>query len=917
MISSIFNFSSLSFSKLKEILLTNENKNFEIKGYIISHMKIQNQNYINLNIQIGENCCKEFIYYDETGSIEDGNEIIFNLNKIKFSSVHNQCYIEIFDPKINKSKIKSNKSVPLFNFEIFQFVSSYNEIIFNNKQKDLFSIILKVKQIEKKDKCEYTFYDINDEKVPVNYLDIKNEIEGQRIYIFNSFKYTKDSNDSAKLMPLKYSKVVPINYNNIIYNQNFIINKDEKVASFFGEIISFILAKNEIEVIDKDKNKVTVELNTRLFKKVFLGCQCKFECFWAKNQSSFKYTNFSNIISYEKTTILFDFIGKNRDYEQIQIDNDIYDLNNRDKIECQIKFENDDKIILDKEIRLKSKKNNIESSYTMEINRGKQNISNLYLGKEGKYAYQIYTQVDNEEKLQKEFNLTIDGKNIKLKNYDSFGNKLKNRITLINIPVELCEDNNKNSEKNINNSNNSFKILKLIGYNEKEYKFKLLFEKEEKRYINYNEFNLNLINSFYNKYYFDIYNLWKDIPKIKLEDNKFHNLFYGKKEITKFEKYIKQGFDMYILNDNEKDYNFIKKICFAYLFNTKKCSLNMLSFLNSYKKNILDMNDLDFIERIRILITLTKEYSKRNKNFQEISLSIIGESNYYNSVNKAHNIFLEIIDGLLEDCSLFHTLNQFNSIIRLEVKNKENMYSGSLLSVNDIKIEIYKYLNRFYLISGEENLLYGAIYKNTKVIIIYYQSITNSIFEMKEPSEDEEKRISSAILMVLFHEICGHLKTHINNKLDSPRSIILPNFDTVNLNLKQNDSGYLLEFFFVRGLIEVEKFIYSEKSEKLLNKNLYLGKNFLELNNILISIDSSTIIKEDIKATCDLLKFDKKNLLKEKDLQKNLLKLNYKNMSYLQLTQMFAEMDEKQFNENEEAYKYYLSEFFSDPDKKC
>ena len=103
----------------------------------------------------------------------------------------------------------------------------------------------------------------------------------------------------------------------------------------------------------------------------------------------------------------------------------------------------------------------------------------------------------------------------------------------------------------------------------------------------------------------------------------------------------------------------------------------------------------------------------------------------------------------------------------------------------------------------------------------------------------------------------------------------------------------------------------------MLNKDLYLGKNFIELNNILISIDSSIIIKEDIKATCDILKFDKKKLLKEKDLQKNLLKLNYKNMSYLQLTQMFAEMDEKQFNENEEAYKYYLSEFFSDPDKKC
>ena len=121
-----------------------------------------------------------------------------------------------------------------------------------------------------------------------------------------------------------------------------------------------------------------------------------------------------------------------------------------------------------------------------------------------------------------------------------------------------------------------------------------------------------------------------------------------------------------------------------------------------------------------------------------------------------------------------------------------------------------------------------------------------------------------------------------------------------------------MEFPFVRGSIEVSKFIYSNKSQELLNKNLYLGKDFMELNNILTSIDSSIIIKDNINATTDPIKFDKEKFLKEKDL----FKLNYKKLNYQQLTQLFSEMDEKTFQENEEAYKYYISKFFSNPDKK-
>ena len=909
-------FSRISFNKIRELILSNKNENLEIKGYIISHMKIQNQKYLNLNIEIKGYSCSEFIYEDKNSSIEDGNEIKFNLNKMKFSSVNNRSYIEIIDPIINKSKEAAKKDGNSFNFGFFQFVNSYNEIFFHEKKEDLlFSIILKPRQVEKleQNENEYKFYDINNEYVPVNYSDIKNKIEGQKLYIFNSFKFGKDSNDCEKLTPLKYSTLTPIDNNNIIYNNDFFINKDQKVTSFFGEIETFDLEKNEIKVFVKDNNKlVTVELNNVLFKKILLGCQCKFQCFLEKKQNLFTFTNFSDIILKEKTTILFEIIGTKRYYDQIVIDNLIYDLDNKKNLECEINLESCNKNIINTGILLKNKKNNKEISYVMEINSGKQNLGNLYLGEDGKFTYQIYSQADKEEKLKKEFNLIIDGENMKLKNYDSFGNKLKNRITLINIPIDLYKSNNKNLKNNINDSNNNIKILKLISDTEKEYKFNLLLEQERKSEIKYNELDLDLIDSFYDKYYYKIYKLNNDIKTIREKDNIYYNLICKKEEINKFENYIKQGFDKYIFNDNEKDYQFIKKICFIYLCNVKQYSPNLTDFLYNYRNNILNMNDLDFIERIRIIISLTNEYSCQ-KSYSNISLSLIGNNNNYKCVNIAHKMFLEITDSLTENCSLFHAIHQFNSIIRLEMDSNENMYSGSILTVNDIKLEIYKNLNRFYLISNEDSQLYGAMYKISKVIIIYYKVITNSLFENKEPSVDEEKRISSAILIILFHELLGHLKTHINNELDSPRKIILPDLNIFTLDLKKNDSGYLLEFLFVRGSIEVSKFIYSQKSENLLNKDLYLGQNFEELNKILLSIDSNAIVKDNINAVTDLIKFDKKKFMENKDL----LGLMYKKLNYQQLTQLFAEMDEKTFKENQEAYKYYIEKFFDNPGKKC
>lgn len=77
-----------------------------------------------------------------------------------------------------------------------------------------------------------------------------------------------------------------------------------------------------------------------------------------------------------------------------------------------------------------------------------------------------------------------------------------------------------------------------------------------------------------------------------------------------------------------------------------------------------------------------------------------------------------------------------------------------------------------------------------------------------------------------------------------------------------------------------------------MNKDLYLGLDFDYLRNILTSIGFKTIEKHHIN-------------------------VNYDKLNYQQLTKLFAEMDEETFKENQEAYKYYITKFFGNPDKKC
>jgi hypothetical protein len=100
-----------------------------------------------------------------------------------------------------------------------------------------------------------------------------------------------------------------------------------------------------------------------------------------------------------------------------------------------------------------------------------------------------------------ELEINIGDENLKFNNFDNYGNKLKKKITFINIPTELYDSYDKD-QFSLNNKiqQNSIKILNLINENKNIYKFHLSHKEEKKELIDYDKINIELINSFYDNY---------------------------------------------------------------------------------------------------------------------------------------------------------------------------------------------------------------------------------------------------------------------------------------------------------------------------------------------------------------------------------------------------------------------------------
>ena len=243
------------------------------------------------------------------------------------------------------------------------------------------------------------------------------------------------------------------------------------------------------------------------------------------------------------------------------------------------------------------------------------------------------------------------------------------------------------------------------------------------------------------------------------------------------------------------------------------------------------------------------------------------------------------------------------------------MYSGSILNIQDIQLELYKNIGQFCIIQTGKPNLYGSYWSYARTIFINPDTILDKYYlNYSFVQNDITKRATSGTLFVIFHEAAGHLKTHINNETDSPNQIYVKDFDLQEIKMIKNDSGFLFEYILSLSSISCKYFVYSSISEDLLVEELYLGDNFDDLQNILKQI------KYVLSPNNNSVNYTTEQEKKQKDLfEKKIedINLNYHKMTVNELLDFFSSLDDETMAEmkKSEAYKFFLT-FFEEKGKK-
>jgi hypothetical protein len=151
------------------------------------------------------------------------------------------------------------------------------------------------------------------------------------------------------------------------------------------------------------------------------------------------------------------------------------------------------------------------------------------------------------------------------------------------------------------------------------------------------------------------------------------------------------------------------------------------------------------------------------------------------------------------------------------------MYSGSIISLKDIKFELIKTINRFCFINLSDNDCNAEFSLASQIISFYPLSF------MSYKDNYDSTQISSIFLFLIFHEVCGHLKTNINNNSNSPYYHLNNELNLIFTNFTDNDSGFIFESILTGSIINCKAMIKSEKSKELFDIKYYIQDNFDEL----------------------------------------------------------------------------------------
>ena len=186
------------------------------------------------------------------------------------------------------------------------------------------------------------------------------------------------------------------------------------------------------------------------------------------------------------------------------------------------------------------------------------------------------------------------------------------------------------------------------------------------------------------------------------------------------------------------------------------------------------------------------------------------------------------------------------------------MYTSSILTVDDVKLDFIKNNHEYFFVNKIENVKTYSYYCPCSKVIFYNSYVfipsTENINILKLSDKNTEAKATCVSLFLTFHEDCGHLKYGINNIEDTPRQFYSSDLDIKKGGVPDiNDSGYIFEYFLNKNIIHVKYFMRSNnilEINSLLEYKYYINSDFEKLKKILDNIlpnNSNKIFKSKKK----------------------------------------------------------------------
>ena len=900
---------------IEDALLCNSRQDITktIEAKIIQYTK--KYKYFQLTLSFYGIKCNQFIISENIFN-ENNKNIQFNLEDIKLKMIKSKNYLEI-KQYISLSRDLSSNFTEHYEFKLPKIIKNLNSI---DSQKNI-AVILKAKEKDFITSFSYNFYNYSDKAKTINSLNkFSIDFENQKCYLFNGFDYFNNT-----LTPTNISSIEIIDENSIIediiFPKNINDYKKEDIINLKGFIKDLTIEKFLIKIEEfETKNLIELKLNLDLIKKINPNSLCEFIRLKKLNNNLYTFTNLSEVYSNSDTYVELkfdDFFEKEKYYNRIKID-DTYININHEIITFKIDANNKDYIFEQKFVyeKYNVNKNNhtIESTYEfcLEINKGRKNSFSSFLKKKGGYTYQIYFHSKDENNLPTEIKIKKNEKDfITLSNFENFNNSLKKRITIINaIKQDFIKIDYKKRPFRLNELEyldfgkyTNLKVYYLIKTKKQNktfidytiaqdgqdeiFAFELLGENKKKTNFIVEDKDINNINTLFDLVYKTINN--KNSEPLDLSIiNKIKELAKGPLADN-----LKEGLKEFIFTNSKNIYDILKKFTFIYMYSLNFKNSTILNlYYNSLEKIINKIQDSDYLSRIKILIYYFN-YISKDCFYPTTFVDIYDGENkdFYNELCfNCFNLFFQILDNQTEKSAFYQGIHQFNGKIREDLIKNISIYSGVIMNVNEIKFELVKNINRFCFVNFRENHEAEAEFSLSSKIITFYPLSINKSPEIIETSN----ATPTIFLFLIFHEICGHLKSNLNNIKNSPSYHIDENLNLIYTDFNNNDSGFIFESMLIGNIINSENLIANKNSNELFNIHYYIKDNFNDLKKKVKEFNPEITYSKPIRKYFDKKKPKGVNEGKEKICEEKIHKLPESFMKKL-----------KEVEKNLENYNYH------------